>query len=112
MSPSAVQSSKLEEQSSEIDKLKAKMSQSASTAQQKKEHEYEHLTSVKIVPQRPISDRLQPAIATHYSPHLDGLQDYQRLHKESIEEPCIVLEGGPTRFRVWDEHLIEWLRPV
>lgn len=88
MSPSAVQSSKLEEQSSEIDKLKAKMSQSASTAQQKKEHEYEHLTSVKIVPQRPISDRLQPAIATHYSPHLDGLQDYQRLHKESIEDPA------------------------
>ena len=103
MSPSAVQSSKLEEQSSEIDKLKAKMSQSASTAQQKKEHEYEHLTSVKIVPQRPISDRLQPAIATHYSPHLDGLQDYQRLHKESIEDPAKFFGSKATQFLNWSK---------
>ncbi|CDF90642.1 probable Acetyl-coenzyme A synthetase 1 [Zygosaccharomyces bailii] len=69
--------------------------------EQEQATEYEHLTRVPIVKQRPISDRLQPELAQHYSPHLSGLQEYKQLYKQSIESPGKFFGDKARQFLNW-----------
>lgn len=63
--------------------------------------EYEHLTSVRAVKQLPITGRLQPELAPHYSPHLEGIQEYARLYRESIEDPGKFFGERARQFLHW-----------
>lgn len=108
MSPSAIPTK--EEIStaamSKIEELKAKLSPSTTKPQsggQQKDspHEYEHLTNVPVVKQSTIVDRLQPSLAPHYSPHLEGIEEYKALYKESIENPAKFFSERAHQFLNW-----------
>ncbi|QLG73137.1 hypothetical protein HG535_0E02210 [Zygotorulaspora mrakii] len=106
---------------SKIDELKSKMSGADSTdstapaasgtgggvsvdgtrKQKESAHEYEHLTSVPVVKQGTIADRLKPELASHYSPHLNGIEEYQTLYKESIENPGKFFGERAREFLNW-----------
>ncbi|QLQ81740.1 hypothetical protein HG537_0F05010 [Torulaspora globosa] len=63
--------------------------------------EYEHLTGVRAVKQLPIADRLQPELAAHYSPHLEGISEYERLYRESIDDPAKFFGDRARQFLNW-----------
>ena len=84
-------------------KAKAAAATTATTAaeQAKKEREYEHLTSVNVVKQAPITHRLQADLASHYSPHVQDLQEYQKMYKQSLEDPATFFGGKAKQFLNW-----------
>lgn len=91
MSPSAIAEKK---QVDNIQEIKDKNQEPA-------HHEYEHLTNVGVVKQKPIDHRLKDNIKTHYSPHLDGLQEYKRQYQESIENPEKFFSEKARSFMNW-----------
>lgn len=111
MSPSAVPSTEFAQGAmSKIEQLKQKIlpttdevDQRDSVVEKQKEsaREYEHLTSVPVVKQRPITDRLQKELAAHYSPHLDGIDEYNRLYKQSIQDPAKFFGDRARSFLNW-----------
>lgn len=63
--------------------------------------EYEHLINVQTVKQRPITHRLQPELSAHYSPHISGFREYERLYRESIDHPSEFFGRKARQFLNW-----------
>lgn len=95
------------------DNIQALKEQNAATAAaasviatqlQQQPREYEHLTNVQVVQQKPLTqERLQ--YSQGYKPNLpNGFQDYQTLYKESINNPDAFYK------RAANESL-DWLKP-
>ncbi|CCD26375.1 acetate--CoA ligase 1 NDAI_0H02010 [Naumovozyma dairenensis CBS 421] len=85
------------QQAEQIKDLKSKAAAEAS----QNTKEYEHLTAVKVVQQLPINDRLQPNIKSHYSPHLNGIQEYKTLYDQSINDPKKFFGDKAHQFINW-----------
>lgn len=100
MSPAVVKVGQAEDsQSDVIQKLKAQ-NKSGEAAHL----EYEHLTSVPVIEQKSVTDRLAPELQQHYKPHLSGLDEYKQLYKESLENPGKFFgERAST--------LLDWVKP-
>ncbi|CCF59802.1 hypothetical protein KAFR_0I00210 [Kazachstania africana CBS 2517] len=69
----------------------------------KKNNENEHLTSVHTVKQKPINHRLQVSLKNRYSPHLNGIDDYKKLYKQSIEDPETFYKEKAYQFLNWSK---------
>ena len=89
----------ISEQPSPVDQLKQQNAAEAEAAA--RVNEYEHLTNVGIVPQKPILDRLQPGLKSHYSPHIADFKEYQAMHKQSIEDPATFYGEKARQFLNW-----------
>ena len=89
----------ISEQPSPVDQLKQQNAAEAEAAA--RVNEYEHLTNVGIVPQKPILDRLQPGLKSHYSPHIADFKEYQAMHKQSIEDPTTFYGEKARQFLNW-----------
>ncbi|CCK70670.1 acetate--CoA ligase 1 KNAG_0E04170 [Huiozyma naganishii CBS 8797] len=103
MSPSAVVEQNNHETDS-IAQLKLNSAGSADAAAapaSQHRNEYEHLTSVKVVKQKPVQDRLKEDIRDHYSPHLNGLEEYNVQYKQSIENPAQFFGDKAHSFLNW-----------
>lgn len=93
MSPSTIVEDSTTANNSTIDQIKQENSNNT--------NEYEHLTNVKIVPQKPIDQRLQPSLKNHYSPHISDFENYKILHKQSIENPETFYKEKAHQFLNW-----------
>lgn len=87
--------STIAEQPNPIDQLKQQNAAASRT------NEYEHLTNVQVVPQKPILDRLQPELKSHYSPHISDFKEYQAMHKQSIEDPTTFYGEKARQYLNW-----------
>lgn len=98
MSPSTIPETQeqVEVATSTIDQLKAQNNNESNRT-----NEYEYLTKVKIVPQKPIDQRLQSSLKNHYSPHVTDFADYKAMHKQSIEEPATFYSEKAHQFLNW-----------
>lgn len=63
--------------------------------------EYEHLIDVQTIKQRPITHRLQPELSSHYSPHILGFKEYERLYADSINDPSEFFGKRARQFLNW-----------
>ncbi|AET39816.1 acetate--CoA ligase 1 Ecym_5013 [Eremothecium cymbalariae DBVPG len=66
--------------------------------------EYEHLTSVDIVQQKSIVNRLSPRVAPHYKPHIASFEEYKKLYADSMDDPERFFGDHARNF-------IDWFRP-
>lgn len=66
--------------------------------------EYEHLTSVAVIKQKPIDDRLSSELSPHYFPHVQGIDDYRALYSQSLNDPTSFFGDRATEF-------LDWMKP-
>lgn len=110
MPPSAATSDAIP-QGFTIEQLKADLQQKAQKADAATNKEYGHLTNVQIVKQKPITSRLLEPLASHYSPHLQGMAEYEKEYKESIEDPSNFFARKARQFLNWFQDFDETFVP-
>ncbi|CAR26758.1 ZYRO0C00682p [Zygosaccharomyces rouxii] len=63
--------------------------------------DYDHLISVHTVQQKPITHRLQSELSCHYCPHISGFREYEKLYRESIDQPSEFFGNKARQFLNW-----------
>ncbi|CCH61133.1 hypothetical protein TBLA_0E00720 [Henningerozyma blattae CBS 6284] len=96
---------------SSLNKQQDKPASSSSAERPKSSHDYEHLTNVGIVPQKPVLDRLQPSLVNHYNPHVQDFNEYKRLYAQSINNPREFFGTRAKQFLNWSKPFDEVYMP-